>query len=487
MTITRGDALLKESILGLVNVLTRESPLSRTVVRLVERKLYEKLVIKNRLGFPRRIQEDKYYIIRNMFHSLLRAVQQGRISSSVKRGLSKVLVSDIMFNDVNQRERFREKFGHSPPGFLTISPTKMCNLRCKGCYAASSGASPESLSYGVVDRIVREKTQKWGSHFTVISGGEPFLWSDEGKGIIDLAADHPDNFFLVYTNGTLIDEEVVGRLAQVGNITPAISVEGFDAETDFRRGKGVYGKILEAFQNLRQVGVPFGISITAWRGNAELVLSDEFIDFYFGQQGAIYGWIFQYMPIGRRYSLDMMVTPQQRLWMYEREQELVRERKVFIADFWNSGPVSNGCISAGRPGGYFYIDWNGDVMPCVFVPYTTHNIVKVYEEGGDLDTVLGSPFFEAIRRWQREYGYMKRPDQVGNLVAPCVIRDNHREFRKALEEGCARPVDADAGKALRDRGYYEGMVAYGCEVKELTNPIWENEYIDPERKEMAVA
>ncbi len=487
MTIGRGDAILKEGILGLVNILTREGLLSKAVVKLVERKIYNKLIIKNRLGFPRRMQEDKFYTIRDMFHSLLKAVQEGRISPSVRESLSKVLVSEIMFDDVNYRERFREKFGQAPPGFLTISPTKRCNLRCKGCYAASSGASQESLSYEVVDRIVREKTQKWGSHFTVISGGEPFLWSDGGKGIIDLAAAHADNFFLVYTNGTLISREVAGRLAQVGNITPAISVEGFAAETDARRGKGVHKKILQAFDNLRKVGVPFGISITALRGNAEVVLGDKFIDFYFGEQGAIYGWIFQYMPIGRRYSLDMMVTPEQRLWMYEREQELVREKEIFIADFWNSGPVSNGCISAGRPGGYFYIDWNGDVMPCVFVPYSTHNIVKVYEEGGDLDTVLASPFFEAIRKWQREYGYMKRPDQMGNLVTPCVIRDNHRAFRKALQEGGAWPVDANAEAAIKDRGYYEGMVAYGDKVKELTNPIWEKEYVGPERGKTAVA
>jgi len=39
---------------------------------------------------------------------------------------------------------------------------------------------------------------------------------------------------------------------------------------------------------------------------------------------------------------------------------------------------------------------------------------------------------------------------------------------------------------LRDRGYYEGMVTYGDEVKELTNPIWEK-YVGPEREKKAVA
>jgi len=82
---------------------------------------------------------------------------------------------------------------------------------------------------------------------------------------------------------------------------------------------------------------------------------------------------------------------------------------------------------------------------------------------------------------------MKRPDQMGNLVTPCVIRDNHRAFRKALQEGGAWPVDANAEAAIKDRGYYEGMVAYGDKVKELTNPIWEKEYVGPERGKTAVA
>jgi len=84
------------------------------------------------------------------------------------------------------------------------------------------------------------------------------------------------------------------------------------------------------------------------------------MDFYFEKQEALYGWIFQYMPIGRSYTLDLMVTPQQRKWMFEKEQQLIRDKSLFIADFWNSGAVANGCISGGRPGGY----------PVPFIPTT---------------------------------------------------------------------------------------------------------------------
>lgn len=156
---------------------------------------------------------------------------------------------------------------------------------------------------------------------------------------------------MVYTNGTLITKSVANELAKLGNVTPAISVEGFEEQTDKRRGKGVHKRILQAMENLREAGVLFGISVTGTRENAEIVTSDEFNDYYFDKQGATYGWIFQYMPIGREHLLKPVVTPQQRLEMYNRTWRLVRERKIFVADFWNSGTASNGCIAAARPGG----------------------------------------------------------------------------------------------------------------------------------------
>lgn len=49
-------------------------------------------------------------------------------------------------------------------------------------------------------------------------------------------------------------------------------------------------------------------------------------------------------------------------------------KKFLIVDFWNHGTVSSGCISAAKSGDYFCIDWNKNIMPCVFFPYTTMNI-----------------------------------------------------------------------------------------------------------------
>ncbi|OPX32376.1 MAG: hypothetical protein B1H40_02615 [Candidatus Latescibacteria bacterium 4484_181] len=475
--ISMWDVLSSESFNNLIDTLIMNNTVRRNFLAVAEKDLYRRLVLVNRDDRPQKVQEDKFYTLRNMLYSLDKALGGGLICRQARRKVFEILVGKIFREDVEKRDAHRARYGHCPPCFITISPGKACNLRCVGCYASSSAASSQSLDYEIVSRILREKTQLWGSHFTVISGGEPLIWKSRGKGILDIAEEHNDNYFLMYTNGTLIDKDVAAKMAQLGNITPAISVEGFEEQTDARRGKGVHKKILAAFDNLRQVGVPFGISITATGHNAEIVVSDEFIDYYFGQQGAIYGWIFQYMPIGHKYTMDLMVTPQQRLMLYRREQELLKEKRIFFADFWNSGPVSNGCISAGRPGGYFYIDWNGNVMPCVFFPYTVDNIMEVYQKGGDLNTVLNSAFFKAIREWQSDYSYLKPRDQVGNQIVPCIIRDHHRIARQIVERFGARPADKAAEEALRDREYYQGLTAYGEEVARLCDPIWEKQYL----------
>ena len=470
-------------IVGMINATIGVDLLRRFTLELVERKIYKRVVGVNQNNCPRRSQEDKYYIVTNMIRSFIRAWKEGLISPRVRKHLFEDLGGEVLLPAAEKGERFRREHGFNPPKFVTISPYSGCNLRCAGCYAISSSERAESLDYDIMNRILREKTELWGSHFTVISGGEPLLWRSRGKGILDLAAAHQDNLFLMYTNGTLISPEVAERMAEVANITPAISVEGFKRETDARRGAGVYEKILQAFHNLREVGVPFGISVTATKENAELVTSDEFAEFYFEEQRALYGWLFQYMPIGRSYTLELLVTPEQRLEMYRRVRRLVREKRYFIADFWNSGPLSNGCISAGRPdGGYFYINWKGNVAPCVFVPYSTQNIKEVYRQGGDLNTILFSPLFTSIRKWQYAYGFMKPPTEVGNQITLCPIRDHHRVMRGIVDHHKAHPIDEAAATALTDKKYYEGLVGYGDRVRELTRETWEKEYLGPERE-----
>lgn len=475
-------AIFLATFTSLLNAAMASDAIRGMILKKTAKKIFELFVEINPLKRPRKVQEDKYLVTRNLLYAVDKALKNKNISPRVRKGLLRVLLGNIFLEGKDELRKFEEEHGFEPPGFLTISPGGACNLHCDQCYAGNLTRPKNKLEFDLVDRIISDKTRYWGSFFTVISGGEPFMWKSQGKDILDLAKKHDNNYILIFTNGTLIDKKRAERMADLGNVTPAISIEGFEEETDRRRGKGVYNRILRAMENLREVGVPFGISLTATKDNAELLLSDEFIDFYFNQQGTIYGWIFQYMPIGCKFTLDLLITPEQRLNMYLRERELIEKHKLFVADFWNSGSISDGCLCAGRAGGYFYIDWNGNVMPCVFTPYSTQNIKEIYQNGGNINTVLDTPFFKAVRKWQTDYGYMQPSHLVGNEIVPCPIRDHHRKFYQIVKEHQANPINPEAAEALESENFVEGLCQYGQKVAELTDHIWDKEYLEPERR-----
>jgi len=452
------------------------SPARRFLIKKAEEKLWQGIVEESVEGL-RPAQELKYAFVRNLLHTTDNHLRRGIMSKEVFHKMVKVFVRNVFIEDISEREIRKEDRKEAVyPSYLVLSPTQLCNLRCPGCYASSGSHSKVSLPWDMVDRIITEKKRFWHSRFTVISGGEPFLWQDEGKGIIDLARIHDDNFFMVYTNGTLINEEVAKRLAEVGNLTPCISVEGFEQKTDERRGKGVFKKIMEAFGHLRSAGVPFGISVEATKENWDEVTSKEFLQFYFDEQGVFYGWLFQYMPIGRGYSLENMVTPEQRLEMFRRNVWAIKEGYNYI-DFWNQGVMTDGCLAAGRNGGYLYIDWNGNVMPCVFIPYYVDNIYEVYKRGGTLNDVLYSPFFKEIRKWQSQYAYGKPPSEQDNLILPCPIRDHHQIIYEIFKkQSTIQPADESAREVKDDPMYHENLENYDQFLRQVIDPVWEREY-----------
>jgi MoaA/NifB/PqqE/SkfB family radical SAM enzyme len=377
--------------------------------------------------------------------------------------------------------RFREASGTIPPWFLVISPTRSCNLQCEGCYA-NSGPETEhhktaKLPWDILDRIMTEAEKLWGVPLFVFSGGEPLAYRSQGKDLLDAVERHKDCLFLMFTNGTLITGETAQRIARLGNLTPSISVEGMKEQTDQRRGTGVFAHVLEAMTHLREAGVPFGISMTATRSNCEQILSDRTLDFYFEEQGAFYAFIFQYMPIGRFPNLDWMPTPDQRIPFWRRSWEVVRQRHLFLMDFWNHGPLVEGCIAAGRERGYMHIDWVGNVMPCVFMPYATANLPELYDRGGTLNDVLTTSLFNVVRQWQ--HGYSSRElSKDGNWMLPCPFRDHFSTFRTWIESVGPNPQQGVAPDMLMNKAFCEKMLAYGTEQAKLVQTLWEKEYLD---------
>ena len=159
---------------------------------------------------------------------------------------------------------------------MLISPTMRCNLNCYGCYA---GVYPqEDLPYEVIDRVVGE-CKEMGIHLVLMTGGEPFLRKD----LFDLFEKHGDTMFQIYTNATLIDKKMIERFVVLGNVVPAISLEGLREETDARRGKGQFDRIVKVMDWLREAGIFFAVSTTQTSRNTDVLTSDAFIDFLSGE------------------------------------------------------------------------------------------------------------------------------------------------------------------------------------------------------------
>jgi len=482
------DAIWKNGATEALDAVIQIKPVRKRLLRRIDRRLTRSFAAVNHRRMPLRVQEMRKRAIMNLLHSIDRGIERGYVGSGVRKRVLSSFVGNVLSDEHERMRPFREQHGFNPPTFLTISPTKRCNLKCTGCYAGSSAANKSTLDYDVFTRIINEKREEWGSHFTVISGGEPLMYRSKGRSLLDVVEEHPDNYFMMYTNGTLITDQVARRMAELGNITPAISVEGWEADTDGRRGKGVFQKTMDAMANLRRHGVPFGISVTATKENAETVISNEFMDYMFDEQGAIYGWIFHYMPIGRSYTVDLMVKPEQRKWMLEQELDLIYKHDRFLIDFWNGGPMSVGCIAAGRPGGFFYVDWDGNLTPCVFFPYAVDNIYDVYRRGGTISDVLFTDYFKRLRDWQDALRGRDGKEKVGNLFCPCPMRDHHRFAERLIKEHPVKPIDPDAEAAYHDDDYHRRMHEYDTQLYQLLDPMWEQtlqQRPDPRMEEAA--
>jgi len=355
-----------------------------------------------------------------------------------------------------RQEQLRKELNISLPWFFVISPTARCNLTCVGCYAGNY-SKQEDLSFELVDRIFNE-AKDLGIYFVTVSGGEPFMWPH----LLDIMEKHHDMFFQIYTNGTLITKDVANRLGKLGNAAPAISIEGFEKETDARRGEGTFKRIMEAMDNLRNAGVLFGFSATPTKLNIETLMSDEFIDLMI-EKGCSIGWFFQYVPIGRKPDVSLMATPEQRFRLRRRSIEIRKTKPIFIGDFWNDGPYVGGCICGARQGGYFHINCHGDVEPCVFLQFSVDNI-----KDKKLIDVIQSPFFKAFQDAQP---YREN----NNLLTPCALIDNPQVLRDIVTKFNAKPSYNSSMDVITDPEIISFLDNYTKEYRKLVDPIWEND------------
>ena len=358
---------------------------------------------------------------------------------------------EAFFHGTKTIRKMREVHQCNVPWLILMDPTSACNLHCTGCWAAEYG-NKLNLTFDEMDNLIKQG-KELGIYLYMFTGGEPLVRKAD---IIKLCEKHNDCAFLAYTNGTLVDEAFCNEMLRVGNLYLAISLEGFEAVNDLRRGDGVYGKVMHAMDLLKENGLIFGTSICYTSKNIETVTSDEFVDLMV-DKGCRYAFYFHYMPVGNDAAVDLLPTVEQRTYMRTRVREirkLTTGKGLFTMDFQNDGEFVGGCIAGGR--NYCHINPKGDVEPCVFIHYSGANIREK-----SLLECLKQPLFMAYRDNQ---------PFNDNMLRPCPMLENPEILQRMVHETGAHSTDVEEAEPVEHLcGKCE---AYACEWKETADRLW---------------
>jgi MoaA/NifB/PqqE/SkfB family radical SAM enzyme len=287
----------------------------------------------------------------------------------------------------NQAAKVRQKLEleglHVPP-VLVISVTNKCNLNCEGCYHhALRGDADTEMSDARLEKLVAE-AKELGISFIVLAGGEPLMRPN----ILSISKQTPEVMFLMFTNGLLLNEDVLGQISKNKNIVPLLSMEGYEVDTDGRRGSGVYNQLLKSMVKLKDSGLFWGATLTMTRTNFEEVTDDVFIA-QLVEAGCKFFMLVEYTPVTAG-TEDWVLTEEQKAKVIPIRNGLREKYQVlFIALPWDEDEIG-GCLSAGR--GFIHVSAEGNVEPCPFIAYSDTNLKNL-----SLREALQSKMLKTIR------------------------------------------------------------------------------------------
>jgi MoaA/NifB/PqqE/SkfB family radical SAM enzyme len=307
-----------------------------------------------------------------------------------------------------RRKDLSEK-GLTIPTLMIMSITNRCNLSCKGCYAqAIQREQKTELTTDELNSIFNQAS-RLGISIILLAGGEPFTRPD----IIQITQKHPGIIFPVFTNGLLITEATIKDMEKQKNLMPIISIEGYESETDLRRGDGVYNRFLKTACKLKDRNVFWGVSITVTITNFDLVTNDEFLK-KITKCGCKIFFFVEYVPI-KEETAELVPTNEQRVKLLELMESLRTKHKALFVAFPGEEEKYGGCLSSGR--GFIHISADGSLEPCPFSPYSDVNLKDV-----SLYKALQSEFLSELRA---------NPGMLAETSGGCALWEN-RDWVQSL-------------------------------------------------------
>jgi len=279
--------------------------------------------------------------------------------------------------------------GRHIPSFLIASITNRCNLHCAGCYARANSICDDAETSALLTDAdwcrIFEEAADMGVSFCLLAGGEPMM----RRGVLECAAKQRDILFPVFTNGTLLSDNMLELIDQNRNLVPIVSIEGDEQQTDARRGAGTYTKLTANMDRMREKGILFGASVTLTTENIKTVTSDAFLT-QLRAFGAKVAFFVDYVPADAgTEALAPGGTEREHLASRLDELRAKQDGMIYVS-FPGDEQFSDGCLAAGR--GFFHINPTGGAEPCPFSPVSDTNLKHT-----SLLAALDSPLFTRLR------------------------------------------------------------------------------------------
>ena len=311
------------------------------------------------------------------------------------------------------------------PAFVMISVTETCNLSCSGCWVSAGGR--KQLTIEQLDGIICE-SKKQGSYFFGILGGEPLMY----KGLWDVIEKHSDCYFQLFTNATLLTDEIAQRMRRLGNVTPLISIEGLREESDARRGRdNVYERTLAGLRACRRAKVIFGVAASIGRSNYDELVTRKHIE-DMANEGAAYLWYYIYRPVGKHPIVENALSKEQILSLRRFLVEQRTDAPLFIIDtYWDDKgramcPAATGMSHHIAPSGA--VEFCPPLqMACDMLNKDASNLTEIFNN---------SEFLASMRRMTAE------------TSRGCILLENPQKMLQFLEEWKA--VDTTSRGTVRD-------------------------------------
>ena len=294
-------------------------------------------------------------------------------------------VSNTFAPPVGSRPQLRALLGlskthilkHTSPIAMTFAVTYRCQLHCAHCSAAYHlNNKLKELSTEEAKRLIDE-SERFGVTIIAFTGGEPLIRPD----IYELIAHVDQNkaLPLLFTNGLLLTDENVKKLADAGLYSLFVSLDSpIPEEHDRLRGMpGLFDLAIAGIKRAKERGIFVGISSYASRSGTEKGMYKKMYRLAqkLGVQNLL---LFDSVPTGRLlHDTSEVLTDKQREEI-AKFSEIIFSHDIIpplSSQAWQNSFEAYlggfGCLAANIQ---YYVSAYGDVTPCDFTPLSFGNI-----------------------------------------------------------------------------------------------------------------